>query len=145
MSDLKDLYQELILDHNKNPKNFGHLDKPKNISEGYNPLCGDHYFIELNIQKNLIFDIRFNGSGCALSKASASLMTEAVKGQNMTYIKNLISDMQSLITGEREEIDNTKLKVFKNIQNYPIRAKCVSLAWHTLKSALNNNKIASTE
>ncbi len=145
MSSLRDLYQELILDHNKNPKNFGTLKQAQKKSEGYNPLCGDHYFVELNEKDAQLNEIAFSGSGCALSKASASLMTEAVKETSLEKTQLLIEQMLQLVTGETDSISNKKLQVFKNVQDYPSRVKCAALPWHTLKAALEDKKLATTE
>lgn len=141
----KALYQALILDHNKNPHNFGRLNSPTSTSEGYNPLCGDKYIVDVEIADGMIKKIAFEGSGCALSKASASLMTEAVLEKNTKDVKQTISKMQELITTGKSDIENKKLQVFSNVKDYPTRAKCASLPWHTLKAVLAEQKIATTE
>lgn len=150
MSELKTLYQELILDHNKNPRNFRKMDNADRAVEGYNPLCGDHYTLYLKMNDNVIEDISFVGSGCAISKASASVMSSLVKGKTKTDVEELFSMFHKLVTGELhgdnhlEELG--KLAAFSGVSEYPARVKCASLAWHTMKSALETKaETVSTE
>ncbi len=139
MSELSDLYQEVILDHNKNPRNWGHLEHPSNFSEGFNPLCGDKIDLFLNIDKDKIEDIRFEGHGCAISKASASIMTSLVKGRTFKEIKDLYDEFHDIITNgcEDHEPTNANLEVFCGVKEFPSRVKCAALAWHTLVDAIN--------
>lgn len=140
MSDLSDLYQELILDHNKRPKNFGVMADPDRQAHGHNPLCGDRWTVALRIDDGVIRDIQFTGSGCAISKASASLMTEAVRGRSTEDALALFDRFQAVITTPIERDVDTesigKLSVFAGVREFPMRVKCASLAWHTLKAAL---------
>ena len=136
MSDLQDLYQEVILDHNRRPRNFRALDAGRK-AEGYNPLCGDRLTVYLKLEGDRIQDASFQGSGCAISKASASLMTDSIKGKTIAEAKALFERFQRLITRSAEEpVDDLgKLSVFAGIRQYPTRVKCASLAWHTLRAA----------
>jgi nitrogen fixation NifU-like protein len=151
MSDLRDLYQEIILDHNKKPRNFGTLDHPDRTSHGHNPLCGDKLTLCLKLDdQDRIEDIRFEGSGCAISTASASMMTESVKGKPITEVDALYHTMHALLTGEGEADAGSpplgKLEVFAGVHEYPARVKCASLAWHTLEAALHrSDETATTE
>lgn len=144
MNELSELYQEIILDHNKNPKNFGTLDHPTQRAKGHNPLCGDHIEIELEIHDNRVRNISFHGEGCALSKASASMMTTAVKGKTVTEAQDLFLRFQTFVTKDtKEEMEKEELKtlsIFKHVKKFPMRIKCVTLAWHALKAALFLNK-----
>jgi nitrogen fixation NifU-like protein len=144
MSDLRDLYQELILDHQKNPRNFGELPDANHHANGFNPLCGDKISLDFNTDENgLIHDIRFHGSGCAISKASASMMTMALKGKTIPEADALFQVFHHLVLGNlvtEEQIEHLgRLKVFQGIRDYPSRVKCASLPWHTFKAALNHN------
>ena len=140
---MMDLYQEMILDHNKKPRNFGSNDGVKH--EGFNPLCGDHYYIYVKIEDNKIIDVKFEGKGCAISKASASMMTEALIGKTVNECKKIISEFNSLLKGDNSS-DLGKLKVFQTIWKYPARVKCANLAWHTVKSAIEGNEeVVKTE
>lgn len=150
MSELNELYQEMILDHNNKPRNFGVLEHPTAKAEGYNPLCGDQLTVFLKLNGDVIEDIRFEGSGCAISKASASLMTTAVKGLKKTEAFSLFEKFHHLVTGklsaEVEDESLGKLTVFSGVSQFPARVKCASLAWHTLNNALKGEmKVASTE
>ena len=138
MSDLRELYQEVILDHYKHPRNRGTLEKCSRSADGFNPLCGDRITVELEIDDGRIADIRFEGSGCAISMASASMMTEAVKGLTEKEAKQLFADFRRLVTGEAgvEEVDLGKLAVFAGVRDYPTRVKCATLTWHTLSNAI---------
>ncbi len=145
--ELQDLYQEVILDHNKRPRNFRVLDGGRQ-AEGYNPLCGDRFTVYLQIDNGLIKDVSFQGSGCAISKASASLMTESVKGKSIEEAKATFDEFQKMLTGPTDApTDNLgKLTVLAGVRQFPVRVKCASLAWHTLKSAVDaRDEVVSTE
>lgn len=149
MSDLRDLYQEVILDHTKRPRNFGRMEASNRRAKGHNPLCGDKIDVFLKVKDGVIEDVSFEGAGCAISTASASLMTEAVKGKTVAETEALFSDFHKLLTeesvnGEAESLG--KLAVFSGVREFPVRVKCATLPWHTLKSALDNRRTtASTE
>lgn len=148
MSDLTDLYQELILDHNRRPRNCGSLETPQCEAHGHNPLCGDQIHIAIEMDGDVIRDIRFEGSGCAISTASASLMTESVKGKSRAEAERLHDGFHHLITGSGEPSDVAlgKLQAFANVGRYPARVKCATLAWHTLRAALGETEtVVSTE
>ena len=150
MSELTDLYQEVILDHNRRPRNFGTLDGASHHAEGYNPLCGDRLTLYLTIDNDRITDVGFEGSGCAISKASASLMTEAVKGKTVAEAESLFARFHELVTTPPDlpaKIEGLgKLAVFAGVREYPARVKCASLAWHTLKNAVEAaDEVAKTE
>ena len=137
MTALRELYQEVILDHNKSPRNFGRLEHPDRKVEGVNPLCGDHYTVFLKFDGDVIADIRFDGAGCAISKASASVMSTVVKGRTRAEALKLFGDFHRLVTGESGGGTVTgKLAAFSGVSEFPARVKCASLAWHTLKAAL---------
>ncbi len=141
MSDLRDLYEEIILDHNRNPRNFQKKPEGTNRSAyGFNPLCGDEFTVHLAVQDDIVRDVGFEGAGCAISTASASLMTEAVKGKTLNEAKVLFQDMRSLLTNESAPADLGKLKVLSGVHEYPNRVKCATLAWHTLQAALENRQ-----
>lgn len=139
MNELNELYQEVILDHNKNPRNWGKIENPSNHSEGFNPLCGDRIDLFLNINNKKIEDIKFVGNGCAISKASASIMTTLVKGKSFDEIGNLYNEIHEILTDGCEEHEPTEpnLEVFCGVKEFPARVKCASLAWHTLVDAIN--------
>ncbi len=141
MSDLRELYQQVILDHNKSPRNFKVIEHADNSSEGFNPLCGDHINVYLKMDGDRIEDVSFQGSGCAISKASASLMTAAVKGTTREEAETLFGRFHALVTGDPQaEADTSqvgKLAVFAGVREYPARVKCATLAWHTLHAALD--------
>lgn len=149
MQDLKELYQEVILDHNKNPRNFGSMDNPSCEAKGHNPLCGDRLKLYLKINGDVIEDVRFEGQGCAISQASASLMTEALKGLTTSKAQALFEQVHLLLTDEHFDIHSLpflKLQVLGGVRAYPARVKCASLAWHTLIAALKHQPdIAKTE
>ncbi len=151
MSDLLALYQEVILDHNKRPRNFGELDGAGHRAEGNNPLCGDRLTIELELDGGRITDLRFRGQGCAISTASASLMTEAVKGKTVEEAEHLFDGFHEMLTGDpsvpaQASSEIGKLAVFSGVREFPVRVKCATLAWHTLQSALEGTaEPASTE
>jgi len=149
MSELSELYQQVILDHNKKPRNFRKLDTANRTAEGYNPLCGDHLSVYLDVEDDRVKDISFEGSGCAISKASASMMTKAVKGKSRGDVEGLFSEFHKMLIGELDE-ENTpnhlgSLKIFAGVREFPVRVKCATLAWHTLHAALNNEELVSTE
>ena len=142
MFDLKDLYQEVIVDHNRNPRNFGKLDPAGRTLEGFNPLCGDRLTLYLNQDGNRISDIKFNGSGCAISIASASLMTEGVMGKSVQEAGTVFADFHELLTASDLDIDMTrmgKLAVLAGVREYPSRVKCATLCWHTLRALLDGD------
>lgn len=150
MDELRELYQQVILDHNKSPRNFGTLEHANHTAEGYNPLCGDRVNLYVELDGDVIKDVSFYGHGCAISKASASVMTTLVKGKSTAEAEHLFKKFQHLITSaptaelDLEEFD--KLAIFAGVREFPLRVKCASLAWHTLMSALaDDNKTVSTE
>ena len=140
MSALRELYQETILDHNKNPRNFRRMNDATHSVEGYNPLCGDHYTVYVKLDNDRIVDVAFEGAGCAISKASASVMTSTLKGMTKTEAERLFDDFHKLVTGELDpagQIDHLgKLAAFAGVSEFPARVKCASLAWHTMRTAL---------
>jgi nitrogen fixation NifU-like protein len=139
MSELRELYQEVILDHGKHPRNFRFPDGANRSGEGYNPLCGDQLTIKLVLEGDRIVDIGFRGKGCAISTAAASTMTEAVKGMTTAEAAKLFEAYHALVTGQSDDPDYDaldKLAVFAGVAEFPMRVKCATLAWHTLQSAL---------
>ena len=138
MSDLSELYQEVILDHNRRPRNFRVIDPATRAQEGYNPLCGDRLTLYLTVADGRITDVAFQGSGCAISKASASLMTEAVKGKSVDEARALFEQFHQMITSPPGTplADLGKLSVLSGVRDFPTRVKCAGLAWHTLKAAV---------
>ena len=152
--DLKDLYQEIILDHGKNPRNLGKFDNYNKDAKGNNPLCGDnvHVYLRLNENKK-VEDIAFEGHGCAISRASASIMTDMVRGKEEKEVKEIVSDFlgmikekDSLETNILKDDEKTKLMSLSGVKQYPMRVKCATLSWHTLTSALDNSdQIVKTE
>jgi nitrogen fixation NifU-like protein len=149
-NELRELYQQVILDHNKSPRNFKKLETANHYAEGYNPLCGDHIDVYVKLNDDKIEDISFVGSGCAISKASASLMSTMVKGKSVEEAEKIFDKFHHLITGKLDEQINTdevgKLAVFAGVREFPSRVKCASLAWHTLISALKEeSKTVTTE
>jgi nitrogen fixation NifU-like protein len=149
MATLSNLYQDMILDHNRSPQNYGRLDGANRRVEGNNPLCGDRLTVWLKMNGGRIEDARFEGSGCAISKASASLMTCAVKGKSCEEAEKLFTEFRKLVTGvlPREEAEAMgKLAIFAGVSEYPVRVKCASLSWHAMKAALNSpDTVVSTE
>lgn len=150
MSDLRDLYQDMILDHGRNPRNFRETPDANHVRDGHNPLCGDRVKLFVKLRDGVVEDISFQGSGCAISTASASLMTSAVKGKPIEEVRELFDDFHELITGDPEQEPDTsklgKLAVFSGVCEFPTRVKCATLSWHTLKSAIDNDdKPATTE
>ncbi|HWP56328.1 MAG TPA: SUF system NifU family Fe-S cluster assembly protein [Candidatus Acidoferrales bacterium] len=142
MSDLSDLYQEVILDHNKRPRNFQKLETANRTAEGFNPLCGDQITVYLLLEGDVIKDIAFQGSGCAISKASASMMTAALKGKSRQEGEALFDKVHQMLTGKApanpEELG--RLAALSGVCNFPARVKCASLAWHTLRAALEDRR-----
>jgi len=142
MTGLGDLYQDVILDHNKRPRNFGKLPDANRSARGHNPLCGDHITLTLKIDGDRIEEIAFEGQGCAISKASASLMTSAVKGKSRSEAAALFDAFRKMVTGESPSPEDRKvmgkLEVFSGVSEFPARVKCATLAWHTLKGALES-------
>ena len=148
MSTLNDLYQEVILDHNKRPRNFRALEGASHRAEGYNPLCGDRLTLYLHVEGDVVKDITFQGSGCAISKASASLMTDSLKGRSVAEERALFERFHRMVTTPPDAPveDLGKLSVLAGIREFPVRVKCASLAWHTLKSAMATpDAVVSTE
>ena len=145
MNDYDDLYMEVILDHNKNPRNKGNIDEHTNHADGHNPLCGDKIALDLIIEDNLVKDIKFTGSGCAISTASSSILTEAIIGKEISEIRHLFEDFHELVTTDIEKNNLGKLSVFEGVKKYPARVKCATLAWHTLIAAINGDEEVSTE
>jgi nitrogen fixation protein NifU and related proteins len=141
MSELTDLYQEVILDHNRRPRNFRAIDDPTRKQEGYNPLCGDRLTLYVKLEGDLIRDVAFQGIGCAISKASASLMTDALKGKTIEEARALFDRFHQMVTSSPDSpaADLGKLSVFSGVREFPTRVKCASLAWHTLKAAVSDD------
>jgi len=135
---MQDLYEELILDHNRNPRNFGNLEGANRTVVGYNPLCGDDVTLHLTVKDNVIENVKFEGVGCAISIGAASLMTEAIKGKTIEEASDLFNDIHDMLTKGTEK-DLGKLNVLENVLKYPARVKCAVLSWHTLKAALIND------
>jgi len=147
MSDLNDLYQEVILDHNKRPRNFRAIEGPSHHAEGHNPLCGDKLTLTMQVDAGVIADVAFQGSGCAISKASASMMTDAVKGKSVEEAQALFQRFHAMVTTPpAQPVENMgKLSALAGVREFPVRVKCASLAWHTLKAALDRKEAVSTE
>ena len=149
MIDLQDLYQELILDHGRRPRNFRALDGATRKAEGYNPLCGDKVKIYVKMDGDIVKDISFEGAGCAISTASASIMTETLKGKTRAEAQELFQTFHDLVTGRQAQLDAPelgKLAVFSGVSEFPIRVKCATLSWHTLRAAMNGEgEVISTE
>ena len=144
MSVLRELYQEVILDHNKSPRNFRKMENADRKVEGYNPLCGDHYTIYVRMENDRIADVSFEGAGCAISKASASVMSAAVKGKTKAEAEALFSVFHDLVTGDAGSVQDVeklgKLAAFSGVSEFPARVKCAILAWHTLHAALASSE-----
>lgn len=151
MMELRDLYQEVILDHNKQPRNFGVIAEAEHMAVGHNPLCGDQIQVYLELEDDRISDVKFDGSGCAISTASASLMTEAVKGRPVGEAEAMFKDFHELLTGDPSIVAEVgpqlgKLAVFSGVREFPVRVKCATLAWHTLRAALyDRQELVTTE
>ena len=142
MYELKDLYQEVIVDHNRSPRNFGKLEEASHILEGYNPLCGDRLTLYLNLKDNKIENIAFDGSGCAISVASASLMTEAIKGKKTNEAEGIFQSFHEMVTSDSAVMDYDKmgkLVAIAGVRDYPTRVKCATLCWHTLHSLIKGD------
>jgi nitrogen fixation NifU-like protein len=148
MSDLTDLYQEVILDHNRRPRNFRAIDPASRRQEGYNPLCGDRLTLYVVLDGDRIADVAFQGTGCAISKASASLMTEALKGKTIDQARTLFDRFHEMVTSSPETppADLGKLSVLAGVREFPTRIKCASLAWHAMRAAVSgDHETVSTE
>jgi len=149
MMELGELYQQLILDHNAAPRNFGTLDEPTHSAEGFNPLCGDQLTLDVEVRDGVIYDLRFRGSGCAISTASTSLMTTALKGKTLDEAETLFSSFHQLVTAPAADAELEKrlgkLAALGGVRQFPMRVKCATLAWHTLHAALTGEKNVSTE
>ena len=149
MSELSDLYQEVILEHNKNPRNFREITDADQYADGKNPLCGDALRVYISMDGDTVTDVAFKGSGCAISKASASMMTQAVKGKTKGEAETIFDEFHKMVLGELdEETDENnlgKLKIFAGVREFPARVKCASLSWHTLNAALHGEDVVSTE
>jgi len=142
MYDMKDLYQEVIIDHNRSPRNFGKLEDANRTLEGYNPLCGDRLVLYLKLDGDVISAISFDGSGCAISVASASLMTEAMRGKTIAQAEAIFEEFHNLVTADGAEVDFDKLgklAAIAGVRDYPTRVKCATLCWHTLHSAIHGD------
>jgi nitrogen fixation protein NifU and related proteins len=144
MGDLKDLYQEAILDHHKKPRNFRKLERANRQADGFSPLCGDKLSVYIQIEKGILVDIAFMGSGCAISTASASMMTESLKGKTELEAISLFERFHRMLTDrsnpQPDPVDLGKLAVFSGVREYPVRVKCATLAWHTMRASLNGEK-----
>jgi nitrogen fixation NifU-like protein len=150
MSEMRELYQEVIIDHHKRPRNFGKLERANRRSEGYNPLCGDRVTVYLRVQDDAIQEVSFEGSGCAICMASSSVMTETLKGKTLAEVETLFGRFHDLVTGAPDEPAPTeglgKLAVFQGVREFPVRVKCATLPWHTLQAALRQgDEPVSTE
>jgi len=148
MSALRELYQQVILDHNRSPRNFHKLEGANRTIEGYNPLCGDHYTVFLMLENDVLKDISFEGSGCAISKASASVMTSMLKGKSTAEAELLFESFRKLVTGELAPDEKNealgKLAAFSGVSEFPARVKCAILAWHALHAALGSQDVKVT-
>jgi nitrogen fixation NifU-like protein len=148
MSDLQDLYQELIIDHSKKPRNFGTMENPDYTADGYNPLCGDKLKLFLKVEDGVITDVKFVGAGCAISTASASVMTDVLKGQTVEQAEAIFETFHYMITGPKDPQNAGrglgKLAVFAGVSEFPARVKCATLAWHTMKNALAGEQDATS-
>jgi nitrogen fixation protein NifU and related proteins len=143
VSDLRELYQQVILDHNKNPRNYHEMDDATRRVEGYNPLCGDHYTVFVKLEGDTIREVSFTGSGCAISKASASVMSSTVKGKSTAEADRLFETFHGLVTGEADGTTTAelgRLAAFSGVSEFPARVKCATLAWHTLRTAMTSEE-----
>ena len=149
MSELSELYQQVILDHNKKPRNFRKLEAANRTAEGYNPLCGDQLTVYMQLEDEVVKDISFEGSGCAISKAAASMMTQSIKGKTKQEAEVLFDEFHRMVTGELDDETTPhhlgRLTIFRGVQDFPARVKCASLSWHTMHAALSGQEIVSTE
>lgn len=141
MNELRELYREVILDHNRSPRNFGEIDGADRVVEGVNPLCGDRLTLYVKLEGEVIADVAFQGSGCAISKASASLMTDALKGKTIAEARLMFDRFHEMVTSppDTPPADLGKLSVLAGVREYPTRVKCASLAWHTMKAAVSGD------
>lgn len=148
-AELADLYQQVILEHNKKPRNFKRLETANRTADGHNPLCGDQLTVYLELDGDVVKDVSFEGSGCAISKASASMMTQAVKGKTRAEAETLFSEFHRMVKGELDEETEVnslgRLKIFSGVRDFPARVKCASLSWHTMHAALEAKAMVSTE
>jgi nitrogen fixation NifU-like protein len=144
-AELDELYQSIILDHNRRPKNFRVMDDASAVAEGTNPLCGDQLKVWVKLDGDTLADISFQGQGCAISKASASMMTQITKGKSRAEVEKLFDNVHALVTGHPTGGDVGSLKALAGVSRFPLRVKCASLAWHAMKSALNDGTVVSTE
>ncbi|MFL2941325.1 MAG: Fe-S cluster assembly sulfur transfer protein SufU [Candidatus Poseidoniales archaeon] len=145
MSDLDELYLEVIIDHNKNPRNKEKLENHTHEAKGDNPMCGDKISIQLIIENGEVSDVKFTGSGCAISTASASILTEEIKGKNKDEIEKLFKGFHGLVTGNEDNSDLGKLAIFEGVKKYPARVKCATLSWHALMAAIEGKEETTTE
>jgi nitrogen fixation NifU-like protein len=149
MSELSELYQQVILDHNKKPRNFRVMEAANRRAEGYNPLCGDQLTVYLDLDGDVVKDVSFEGSGCAISKASASMMTQALKGKSREEAETLFNEFHRMVTGELNEESEPnhlgRLTIFSGVRDFPARVKCATLSWHTMHAALRGEELVSTE
>jgi nitrogen fixation NifU-like protein len=149
MSELGELYQQVILDHNRKPRNFYEMEQATARAEGFNPLCGDQVTVYLKLDGELIKEVSFVGSGCAISKAAASMMTQALKEKTKEEAEKLFEQFHRMVTGELDENSEPnelgRLKIFAGVRDYPVRVKCATLPWHTMRAALEGRETASTE
>ena len=143
MFDLQELYQEIVMDHNRRPRNFGALENPTNQANGFNPVCGDEVTVFLEVLEGKIIDVSFNGVGCAISKSSASMMTESVKGKSLEQAKEVFESFRKMITKKPGEEYKSEilgdLEILQGVSQYPTRIKCATLSWHALQSALDED------
>lgn len=149
MSELDDLYQEIILDHNRRPRNYGVMKDPTHQADGHNPLCGDEVTVYVHLDGDTITDLTFDGQGCAISKASASLMTTKLKGKELGEARKVMDEVHTLLTGKEEPEPNLEeigdLAALSGVRKFAVRVKCATLAWHTLEAALEKRGSVSTE
>ena len=145
MNEIDELYQEVILDHSKNPRNKTELENFTHEAKGHNPLCGDQISIHIIMKGEEISDVKFTGAGFAISTASASILTESIKGKNKNEIERIFENFHDLVTGNETEEDLGKLTIFEGVQKYPVRIKCASLSWHALMAAIKGEKETTTE
>ena len=150
MADPKALYQEVILDHNRKPRNYGALEHASHHAEGHNPLCGDRATVYLRVEDDVVREASFEGSGCSISTASASMMTDALRGKTLGEVRHMFESFHELVTADPSKTQTAaaelgKLAAFAGVHEFPMRVKCASLAWHTMKAALEGGPKATTE
>ena len=143
--DIKELYQEIVLDHGKNPRNKNKCKGFNKDAKGHNPLCGDQISIQIIMEGEKISDVKFTGAGCEISTASASILTESIKGKSKNEIERIFENFHDLVTGNETEEDLGKLTIFEGVQKYPVRIKCATLSWHALIAAIKDEKETTTE